>query len=342
MFISPSGSQFLSPTQRLSPAALVGALAAAGEPTRLRALALLSEGELAVGELAAALDQSQPRVSRHLKLLTESGLAERAPEGAWVFCRLPASGTPLRALADALLAALDPNDAEFAQDRVRLKGIRLAREALASAYFERVAPQWHEIRSLHLPEAAIEAGLLAAAGARRFERHVDIGVGTGRMIALFAPQCDSAVGIDSSREMLAVARSELRGVDSAAVELRSGDAYRLPVATGAADLVTLHQVLHFLTDPARAVAEAARVLAPGGVLLIADFAPHRHEFLREDHAHRRLGFTVGEVSAWAQGAGASVTQVATLPPDRAGLEGLTVQIWRAEKAPNAQSEGAWP
>jgi ubiquinone/menaquinone biosynthesis C-methylase UbiE len=331
MFISPRDPGFAAAAQRLAPAALVAALAAAGEPTRLRALALLREGELAVGELAAALDQSQPRVSRHLKLLTESGLTERAPEGAWVFCRLPQTGTPMRTLADALLDMVDLTEATFALDKERLNVIRAERETQANAYFERVAPQWNEIRSLHLPEAAIEAGMLAAAGSRPFERHVDIGVGTGRMIALFAPQCVNATGIDSSREMLAVARGELKGLVGASVELRSGDAYRLPVATGAADLVTLHQVLHFLVDPASALAEAVRILAPGGVLLIADFAPHAHEYLREQHAHRRLGFAAGEVSAWAQAAGATVTDIATLPPERSGLEGLTVQIWRAER-----------
>jgi ArsR family transcriptional regulator len=331
MFISPNAPELAAAAQRLDPAALVAALAAAGEPTRLRALALMSEGELAVGELASALDQSQPRVSRHLKLLTESGLAERAPEGAWVFCRLPQAGTPLRTLADALLALLDLSEPTFVQDRVRLDTIRAEREARASAYFERVAPQWNQLRSLHLPEAAIEAALLAAVGDSRFERHVDIGVGTGRMIALFADRAASSVGIDSSREMLGVARSELKGLAAGQLELRSGDAYRLPVASGAADLVTLHQVLHYLSDPDRALREAVRILAPGGLLLVADFAQHAHEFLRQDHAHRRLGFAAAEVSAWLQAAGADVTAVTALPPDHAGLEGLTVQIWRAER-----------
>jgi ArsR family transcriptional regulator len=331
MFISSSDPDFASAARRLTPSALVAALAAAGEPTRLRALALLSEGELAVGELAAALDQSQPRVSRHLKLLTESGLAERAPEGAWVFCRLAQAGTPMRALADALLGLLDHTEAAYVADRARLAVIRAEREAQASAYFESVAPQWKAIRSLHQPEAAIEAGLRAAVGARRFERHVDIGVGTGRMIALFSPVCETAIGIDASREMLAVARSELKEIGEGAIELRSGDAYRLPVASGAADLVTLHQVLHFLADPARAVAEAVRILKPDGFLLIADFAPHTHEYLRDEHAHRRLGFAADEVTAWAQAVGASITEVVTLPPDQSVSMGLTVNIWVARK-----------
>lgn len=336
MFISPNDGA--TGRRRLLPAAqAVEALSAAGELTRLRALALLAQGELAVGELAAALDQSQPRVSRHVRLLTDSGLAERTPEGAWVFCRLAAPGTPQRQLAEALLGLIDPADPVFRDDQLRLAAIREARNAQASAYFERVAPEWNTLRSLHQPEAAIEAALLALAGTGPFARHVDIGVGTGRMIQLFAERTRAAVGIDSSREMLAIARAELDEA-GAQVELRSADAYRLPIASGTADLVTLHQVLHYLTDPDQAVGEAVRVLAPGGVLLIADFAPHRHEFLREDHAHRRLGIASAEVSSWAAAAGAVLTDTITLAPET-DAQGLTVTIWRVVK-PGAATPSA--
>ncbi len=315
----------------------VEALSAAGELTRLRALSLLAQGELAVGELAAALDQSQPRVSRHLRLLTDCGLAERTPEGAWVFCRLAAPGTAQRQLVEALLALIDPTDPVFQADQNRLAAIREARNAQASAYFERVAPEWNRLRSLHQPEAAIEAALLALAGEGPFARHVDIGVGTGRMIQLFADRTQSAVGIDSSREMLAIARAELDEA-GAQVELRSADAYRLPMASGSADLVTLHQVLHYLSDPDRAIAEAVRVLVPGGVLLIADFAPHGHEFLREDHAHRRLGIASTEVTQWAAAAGALVEAVTTLAPET-DTQGLTVTIWKVVKPASAATAG---
>jgi ArsR family transcriptional regulator len=318
---------------------LVGALSAAGEPTRLRILALLSQGELAVGELAAALDQSQPRVSRHVRLLTDSALLQRTPEGAWVFCRLAAVGTAQRALADAILAMVDRDDPLIKADLVRLAEIRAARDAQAAAYFERVAPEWKRLRSLHQPEAAIEAAMLTQAGPGPFQRMVDIGVGTGRMLNLFAERTTSAIGIDASREMLAIARAEIGEAAAAKVELRCADAYRLPIADGSADLVTVHQVLHYLADPDRAVAEAARILAPGGILLIADFAPHAHEFLRAQHAHRRLGFTTHELSEWcAAAAGAPVEQTLSLAPEaRSG--GLTVQIWKAVRPMIVAAEG---
>src|SRR5215813_7102609 len=233
---------------------VVTALRAAGEQTRLRVLALLSEGEL-----AQALAQSQPRVSRHLKLLTEAGLVERAPEGAWVFYRLPRTHSTGRHFADAALAMLDPSDPMLARDAERLNEIRAARDAAAAAYFERNAADWDRVRALHLPEADIESAILNAAGAGPFELLVDVGVGQGRMIQLFADRVRRAEGFDTSRQMLAIARASLDDLRAKAA-LRFGDAYAPPIEAGAADLVTIHQVLHFLSDPARAVQEAARLL----------------------------------------------------------------------------------
>src|SRR5262245_45086372 len=179
---------FISPTQpvaeRHDAERVVGALRAAGEQTRLRVLALLTEGELAVGELAQALGQSQPRVSRHLKLLTEAGLVERSPEGAWVFYRLPRMHTTERRWAEATLAMLDPNDSVLAADAERLGEIRAARDEAAAAYFERNAADWERVRDLHLPEADIDSAILAAAGAGPVDLMIDVGVGQGRMIQL--------------------------------------------------------------------------------------------------------------------------------------------------------------
>ncbi|MBS0386216.1 MAG: metalloregulator ArsR/SmtB family transcription factor [Proteobacteria bacterium] len=308
---------------------VVSALRAAGEQTRLRVLALLTEGELAVGELALALGQSQPRVSRHLKLLTEAGLVERAPEGAWVFYRLPRLHSTERRLADAALATLDPNDPVLMRDSERLNEIRSARDAAAAAYFERNAADWERVRALHLPEADIESAVLSAAGAGPFDLMVDVGVGQGRMIQLFADRVRRAEGFDTSRQMLAIARASLDDLRAKAA-LRFGDAYAPPVERGSADLVTIHQVLHFLADPARAIAEAARLLKRGGRLLIVDFAPHRLEFLREEHAHRRLGFSDAEVADWCDAAGVGDLRITTLAPKRKGA--LTVKIWAGDRA----------
>lgn len=325
MFISPT----LPVSERRDADRVVGALRAAGEQTRLRALALLTEGELAVGELAQALGQSQPRVSRHLKLLTEAGLVERAPEGAWVFYRLPRHDTAERRWADATLGMLDPSDPLLARDAERLGEIRAARETAAAEYFERNAADWDRVRALHLPEADIDSAILEAAGAGPFSLMVDVGVGQGRMIQLFADRVQRAEGFDTSRQMLALARASLDDLKAKAA-VRFGDAYAPPLESGAADLVTVHQVLHFLSDPARAVREGARMLARGGRLVIIDFAPHALEFLRAEHAHRRLGFADAEVAEWCEEAGLDNVVITTLAPKR--RDALTVKIWAGTKS----------
>jgi len=325
MFISPNQ---LVPERR-DAERVVSALRAAGEQTRLRALALLTEGELAVGELAQALGQSQPRVSRHLKLLTEAGLVERAPEGAWVFYRLARAHTTERHFAEAALAMLDPSDPVLQRDVERLNEIRAARDEAASEYFERNAADWERLRALHLPEADIDSAILDAAGEGPFDLMVDVGVGQGRLIQLFAERVKRAEGFDTSRQMLAIARASLDGLKAKAA-VRFGDAYAPPVEHGAADLVTIHQVLHFLSDPGRAVFEASRLLKPGGRLVIVDFAPHELEFLREEHAHRRLGFADAEIAEWSEAADMVRLKTKTLAPKARGA--LTVKIWAGDKA----------
>jgi ArsR family transcriptional regulator len=329
MFISPTPQDEAVSPERWDAGRAVDVLRAAGEPTRLRALALLTEGELAVGELAQALGQSQPRVSRHLKLLTEAGLVERIPEGAWVFYRLAGPATAERRLAEAALGMLDPADPALQRDAERLNAIRSAREAAAAAYFERNAADWDRVRALHLPEADIDSAVLSAAGAGPFDLMVDVGVGQGRMIQVFADRVRRAEGFDTSRQMLAIARASLDGLQAKAA-VRYGDAYAPPVAAGAADLVTIHQVLHFLSDPGRAIAEAARMLRARGRLVIVDFAPHEHEFLRELHAHRRLGFSDAEIAEWCAAANIGKLKIVTLAPKKQGQ--MSVKIWAGDKA----------
>jgi ArsR family transcriptional regulator len=303
-------------------------LRAAGEPSRLRILALLAGGELAVMELSHILDQSQPRVSRHLKLLTEAGLIERFPDGAWVFYRLTEAGEARRAL-DGLLALIDPQDTLLARDGDRLLGVQAGRKAEAEAYFGRNAARWDEIRSLHVSEKAVEDAIKAAAGPGPYRRLIDLGSGTGRMLALLAPEAESAIGLDLSQQMLNIARVEAEGTGLSNVELRHGDIFDTRLPTGHADLVVVHQVLHYLSDPAAAVAEAARLVAPGGRLLIVDFAPHRLEYLREQHQHRRLGFSDEEMRRWLTQAGLKPAPLKALPPSNG--EGLTVQLWAATR-----------
>jgi ubiquinone/menaquinone biosynthesis C-methylase UbiE len=303
-------------------------LRAAGEPSRLRILALLARGELAVMELSHILDQSQPRVSRHLKLLTEAGLIERFPDGAWVFYRLTEAGEARRAL-DGLLALVDADDSLLARDSDRLKGVQAGRTAEANAYFARNAARWDEIRSLYVSEKDVEAAIRAGAGKGPFHRLIDLGSGTGRMLALLAPAADSAIGLDLSQQMLNIARGHVAEAGLTNVELRHGDIFDTRLPDGHADLVVVHQVLHYLSDPAAAVAEAARLAAPGGRLLIVDFAPHRLEFLREQHQHRRLGFSDEEMRRWLMQAGLEPAPLRALPPSNG--EGLTVQLWAASR-----------
>ena len=312
----------------------VEALRAAGEPTRLRVLSLLAGEELSVMELSRILDQSQPRVSRHLKLMTDAGLIERFPDGARVFYRLT-SDAPARRLIDTVLDVLAAAAGD-ADDR-RLEEVRRDREVAARAYFERVAPQWDRIRSLYVCETAVEAAILKAAGDGPFERVVDLGTGSGRMLTLLGRKAKMSLGLDLSQNMLNIARANVTKAGLDKVELRHGDIFATRLPEQSADLVLVHQVLHYLADPAAAVAEAARLVSPGGRLLIVDFAPHALEHLREEHQHRRLGFADEEMRRWLGGAGLTPSAPIALPPD---TDGLTVVIWTAERTVEAKARVA--
>src|SRR5499433_3833963 len=313
---------------------ILAALRAIAEPTRLRLVILCARGELTVTELTQILGQSQPRVSRHLKLLCEAGLLDRFREGSWVFYRLSQSG-PASALARQLVAACDDNDPTIGLDLQRLGTIKQQRADLASAYFRENADQWDRIRSLYVDEREVEAALveiIAVADARDL---LDIGTGTGRMLEILAPRVEHALGIDQSREMLSIARVNLAraGLENGSVRL--GDMYQLALPDSSFDAVVIHQVLHYADRPAAAIAEAARVLRPNGVLLLVDFAPHELEFLREEHAHRRLGFSDAEVAEWCRAAGLDPA-----PPRRLTGDPLTVVIWTAHRPAAAASRFA--
>jgi SAM-dependent methyltransferase len=300
--------------------------AALADPTRMRILTLLRAMELSVGELAQVLGQSQPRVSRHVKILIDAGLAERRKEGSWVFLSLGQRRLiePLFQLVDRW-TDLDGADPWTAADAARLAAVRADRAAAAERYFAGLAADWDALRSLHVAESEVEAAIGRALADRPIGRLVDIGTGTGRMLQLFGPGAEQALGIDRSPEMLRLARAKLAAAGLNA-ELRQGDMYALPLPSGAADTVIIHQVLHFAQNPTAAVAEAARLLDPGGRLVIVDFAPHEREELRSADAHVRLGFADDAMLKNLAEAGLDGRVVEHLE----GGE-LTVTIWLGER-----------
>jgi len=311
--------------------AITHALNAISEPTRLRILVLLDEGDLTVSDLTAILGQSQPRVSRHLKLLQDARLVSRHQEGSWAYFHLEEISSA-RALLGNILSNLSRQDNWLEADRRRLAEVRQKRQDKAAAYFSAHAAEWDSLRQLYVDEKRVEQALLQLIGRQAIGSLLDIGTGTGSMLKLFAPFIQRAIGIDNNPAMLAVARANLERHNIAHTQLRTGEAIALPFEDSCFHLITIHQLLHFLEEPQAAVREAARVLQSGGRLLLVDFAPHTQEFLREEHAHLRLGFSDGIIDNWLQKSGLMLDNVQNIVPQAAHRnEKLTTKIWLAHK-----------
>ncbi|KAB0680807.1 ArsR/SmtB family transcription factor [Aureimonas leprariae] len=316
-------------TSKLSFAASIEVLKALGEPTRLRLVRLLASHDLTVSDLTSILGQSQPRISRHLRLLVECGVLTRYQEGAWAYFR-SADALDVATLTRAVVGRIAGDDPMLARDLDRLEAIRRERAARAADYFARNAERWDRLRLLHVADADVEAALLEALGEETLGDVLDVGTGTGRLLELLAPRAARIVGVDASREMLQVARAKLDAAGIANAQVRQGDAYSLPLAHGSFDLVTLHQVLHYLDDPGAAVREAARMLRPAGRLAIVDFAPHGLEFLREEQAHVRLGFSQETLAGYLGEAELDVVAWRLLVPGVECPERLTVVVTVAQ------------
>lgn len=298
-------------------------LHALADPIRLRAMALLRQMELSVGELAQVLAHGQPAVSKHLKILLDCGLVSKRKEGNWVFLGLGEPGLvdPAFTLLDRW-AEVHGESSWIAADLARLTAINADRAQDAAQYFRAHAAEWDRLRSLHIPTDKVDSAILRALGDHHPGQLVDIGTGTGTMLMLFAHRADHMIGIDRSPDMLRFGRAKLAEAGIVNAELRQGDMNRLDLPTAKADTVILHQVLHYSRSPATAIAEAARLLKPSGRLLVIDVAPHHVEALRKDHAHVRLGFADDEVLAHLAAAGIDGAVV-----DHLTGGDLTVTIW---------------
>ncbi len=306
---------------------LLRALRAAGEPTRLKILAVLSRSELTVTELCRVLGQTQPRVSRHLRLLCDAGLLDRHSQGTSAFYRPSRSGNG-RKLFDAVLPLINQDQPSLRTELDRLAEIRAERAEAAASYFEKIAGDWQQMRRLHVGDAEVEAAMLEAGGATPVRSLLDVGTGTGRVLELFADRIENGLGIDLSRQMLNLARSRLEQLGLAHCAVRHGNVYNLDLPAGSIDLAVLHHVLHFLDDPAQAVAEAARTLRPGGRLIVVDFAAHSYESMRSDYAHHWLGFTDADVGDWCALAGLTGIKTSHLMHKSDSIQdSLTVTVW---------------
>ncbi|MDA1256621.1 MAG: metalloregulator ArsR/SmtB family transcription factor [Chloroflexi bacterium] len=313
---------------------LLAGLRAAGEPTRLRLLALCARAELTVTELTLILRQSQPRVSRHLKLLCEAGLMSRFREGQWAFYRLADTADGPR-LGRAIVELIPEYDPTYLRDLERLEEIKESRSLAAAAYFRENAERWDQIRSMYVPEPEVEACVRDLLGSGKVANLLDVGTGTGRILEVMAPDVERGIGIDFSHEMLAVARVNLGKSGLEHCQVRHGDMYALEFDDDSQDAVVFHQVLHYADEPQAAISEAARVLRPGGRLVIVDFAPHTERILLEDHAHRRLGLSDEEVTQWCRNAGMRCELARELQG-----EPLTVNVWLATAMSAVASNGS--
>lgn len=313
------------PQQRLD--TVLTEIRALGEETRLRIVIVLARGELTVSELTQILEQSQPRVSRHVKILADAGILDRHREGAWMFYRLNLQAGVIAGLEKTLLALGASAEEMLKGDFERLQKVRADRAAAAARFFQENADSWERLRRLHMPESDIEAHMRALVGSRPVDRLLDLGTGTGRMLIVFRDLYREAIGYDLSREMLSVARTRLNEAGLEGAHVRQADIFNPPADTPLADFICIHQVLHYLSDPASAVAIAASLLRPGGRMLIVDFATHDLEFLREEFAHRRLGFSDREVATWARASGLQVTRSEKLVPGATEKDRLTVSLW---------------
>jgi len=306
-----------------------------GHPERLRILVLLARGELTVSEIVQILNLSQPRVTQYIKSLETAGIIERLKEGSWVFSRIRRGNAAISALVATTLATLPSDDPILEADLRRLEDVRVERSIAAEAFFASVANDSGTLGDEYIPKANIETMLRKMAGKGPFDYMVDLGTGTGRMLEVFADRVTRGSGIDNNIHMLKVARHKLAESNYSHIRVRQGDLISTPLENEVADLVTLHQVLHYLDDPQSAILEAARLLSSDGIVLIADFETHSQDEFRSENAHRRLGFEDKDIENWLSVAGLSLSRVETITTQSSRPN---VKIWLGRAQSNARAK----
>ncbi|NRA86783.1 MAG: metalloregulator ArsR/SmtB family transcription factor [Rhizobiales bacterium] len=315
---------------------ILAELRAIAEETRLRIVLLLARGELNVKDLTNILGQSQPRVSRHLKLLLDSSLINRYREGSWVYFRLSEKAYNY-SFVSSVIKSVEENDPLLKRDLARLDSVKMARSEEAANYFASIAENWDSLRRLQVPEEKVEAAILELLDGH-LGNFLDLGTGTGRMLELLSNRATRSVGVDLSHEMLSYARLKLEKSGLKNSQVRQGDIFNLPMESGHFDTVIIHQVLHYLDESLSVLKEAARVMKSKAKLLIIDFSPHDNESLRTTHSHRRLGFSDAQMQEWGEQSGMKLIETRDFPPndnDRMLNETddkLTVSLWLFERS----------
>ncbi len=302
---------------------LLQGLRAAAEPTRLRIIALCGHAELSVTELVMILGQTQPRVSRHLKLLVEGGLLQRNKEGNRAYYRLSneAEGADLARMLNDLMPG---EDEVHTLDLSRLSSVKADRLRYAETFLDPYSQEIIELRGMWPPDEVIDKCILELLQDRSIEHLLDLGTGTGRILRTMAPFVAKGTGIDNSLEMLSIARARLDQDGIKNCQVRAGDMYRLPFKQNSFDLITINSLLRYADEPKKVIAEAARVLEKKGALLIVDLAAHDLSTLRDEYGHSWLGFSEVEMVEMLSEANLTVGQVKHIDGQK-----LNVCIWRA-------------
>ena len=307
---------------------LLRQLRAAAEPTRLRIIALCGHAELSVGDFVAILGQSQPRVSRHLKLLVDAGLLIRNKEGSRAYYRLLESDKNAQ-LSQVLNDLMDESDPMLVLDLSRLGIIRSERARFVDNYFDEFAGEQSRLSQISADEELISQLLLQYVQQENIGELLDVGTGNGRMLLLLGSKIEKAIGIDNSREMLAIARTNLEQADLKNCQVRIGDMYRLPFAENRFGLITINSLLRYAEKPKDVLTEATRVLKPGGILFIVDFSDHGLTELRDEYGHRWLGFSKDEMLNMLDGDTITIESINFFKG-----EVLTVCVWKGQKVEN--------